>query len=293
MNQPLFILAPPRSFTSVVCAMLGQHPQLYGLPEVNLFAGGRLGDLQRWYRLRPRFQHGLLRAIAELGLGAQNEATIVAAQRWCAEQVELTTATVFDDLRHWAAPRMPVDKSPLYAYAPGALERIRQAFPGARFLHLLRHPYTTCESFQKMRRQIHEEGGQPFDFAFNPEKIWLEPHLRIAEFLETVPVAQTLRLRGEVLLADPDCYLPQLAQWLGLDAGPAAIAAMKHPERSPFARLGPINARYGNDLGFMENPALRRFSPPAVTLETSWELGGRVWPLSAVLRHYAEFFGYQ
>jgi hypothetical protein len=38
-GRPLFILAPPRSFTSVICGMIGQHPQMYGLPEVNLFAG--------------------------------------------------------------------------------------------------------------------------------------------------------------------------------------------------------------------------------------------------------------
>src|SRR5260221_9464285 len=31
--DPVFILALPRSFSSVVCGMLGQHPQMYGLPE--------------------------------------------------------------------------------------------------------------------------------------------------------------------------------------------------------------------------------------------------------------------
>ena len=37
MTQPLFILAPPRSFTTVTSAMIGQHPEMYGLPETNLF----------------------------------------------------------------------------------------------------------------------------------------------------------------------------------------------------------------------------------------------------------------
>jgi hypothetical protein len=32
----VFLLAPPRSFTTVVSSMLGQHPQLYGLPEMLL-----------------------------------------------------------------------------------------------------------------------------------------------------------------------------------------------------------------------------------------------------------------
>lgn len=42
MLEPLFILAPPRSFTSVVCAMIGQHPDMCGLPEVNLAIAGRM-----------------------------------------------------------------------------------------------------------------------------------------------------------------------------------------------------------------------------------------------------------
>src|ERR1700676_2245035 len=57
--DPVFILAPPRSFTSVIGTMVGQHPQLYGLAETKLLAyknmaawwhacversGGALGD---------------------------------------------------------------------------------------------------------------------------------------------------------------------------------------------------------------------------------------------------------
>jgi hypothetical protein len=38
VGHPLVILAPGRSYTSVVCTMLGQHPQMYNLPELHLFA---------------------------------------------------------------------------------------------------------------------------------------------------------------------------------------------------------------------------------------------------------------
>ena len=43
MTEPLFILAPPRSFTSVVCAMIGNHPQMLGLPETTGLDGPALG----------------------------------------------------------------------------------------------------------------------------------------------------------------------------------------------------------------------------------------------------------
>ncbi|MBE2242527.1 MAG: sulfotransferase, partial [Burkholderiaceae bacterium] len=47
MADPLFLLAPPRSYTSLVNAMLGQHPQAFGLPELCLFNVDKLIDLWR------------------------------------------------------------------------------------------------------------------------------------------------------------------------------------------------------------------------------------------------------
>ena len=38
---------------------------------------------------------------------------------------------------------------------------------------------------------------------------------------------------------------------------------MKHPERSPFAGLGPPGATLGNDPGFLADPVLRVRPTPA------------------------------
>ena len=45
MTPPLFILGAPRSFTSICCAMLGNHPDMFGLAETNLFGAATIGDL--------------------------------------------------------------------------------------------------------------------------------------------------------------------------------------------------------------------------------------------------------
>ena len=45
MKDPLIILSPPRSFSSVISTMIGQHPQIYGFPELHLFSGETLGDI--------------------------------------------------------------------------------------------------------------------------------------------------------------------------------------------------------------------------------------------------------
>src|SRR5580693_3977962 len=77
MAPPLFLLAPPRSYTSLVNAMLGQHPQAFGLPELCLFNVEQLVDLWRGSdgpisENGAVARHGLMRALAEIygaGLG--------------------------------------------------------------------------------------------------------------------------------------------------------------------------------------------------------------------------------
>jgi hypothetical protein len=298
MTHPVFILAPPRSFTSVVCGMIGQHPQLYGLPEVNLFAGATLADLGRWHGARPRLRHGLLRAVAELGLKGQEPADIDAAESWLTENASQPTATIWADLAAWAGPRGLVDKSPIYVLEEGALDRIWNGVPGARFIHMTRHPAGTCRSMQGLRDYIAKAGGRVAGAArgkgaaIDPGKFWLEPHLRAKEFLDSLPADRWLRLRGEDLMEAPDTYLPQIAEWLGLRTDAEAIAAMKQPEASAFARMGPANARFGNDPGFMESPALRPYHARAESLDDPLP-EGVTGGWSDTLRHYARLFGYR
>ena len=56
MLAPLFILCPGRSFSSVVASMIGQHPDAYGLPELNLFLGPTLGASNELYSATGRME---------------------------------------------------------------------------------------------------------------------------------------------------------------------------------------------------------------------------------------------
>ena len=64
MNHPLLILASSRSFTSVICAALGQHPQMYELPELHLFVADTLAGRER-FQARSKFIRRARRALAE------------------------------------------------------------------------------------------------------------------------------------------------------------------------------------------------------------------------------------
>jgi hypothetical protein len=304
----LFILAPPRSFTSIICGMVGQHPDMMGLPEINLFAEDDYATLEaRLYDMRPGFRHGLLRAIAEIGLGGQTVENVEAAQQWLEENRDLPAGEVFADLAAWAAPRRLVDKSPIYAYADESLLRIEAGVPGARYLHLTRHPRSVCESVFKLRERVQSAvdrlrkagvasaGDRMKNNRLaeidDPDQMWMEPHQRIMRFLDQVPRDRWLRMRGEDFMADPDRYLKDVAEWLGVDTGVAAIEAMKHPEQSPFACLGPRNARFGNDPSFMESPELRPYTPKPMELEGPLAGSGGTH-LSDALKACARDLGY-
>jgi hypothetical protein len=271
--------------------MLGEHPELYGLPEVNLFGADTIRGLLRLFQTRRRLEHGLLRAIAELGLGGQTEENITAAIRWLREYPEVRTADVFRDLGTWAGERALVDKSPLHVYMEGAMDRMLDAFPNARFIHLTRHPRHTCESVVKLQQAIVQGGGRILSKKLDPDQVWLRPHRRIDAFLGRLPNDQYQVVRGEDLLADPDVQLGEICQRLGISVDAAAIENMKHPERSPYAALGPPKAPFGTDPGFMKSPALRKYEPKPVSLEGPVAMPGN--PLfSEALIQYAQSLGY-
>jgi hypothetical protein len=299
LPPPLFILAPPRSFTSVVCGMIGQHPEMYGLPEVNLFVAERYIGLQMLYRrFRPHLAHGLLRAISELGLGGQTVENAEAARAFLEDEPHASTTRLFTDLVEWAAPRRVVDKSPLHVIKAEYLDRMYQAFPDAQFLHLTRHPLSTCKSVMKLSDEIGERGPQAQGGndgswrlvdpqSLDTDQIWGAPHRRIVDFLAPLPDQQKLRIRGEDLMGDPKTGLRQIAQWLGVSDADDALEAMLHPERSPFACLGPPNAMLGNDPNYLRNPVLKSFRAPEVSLDDDSEFA-----FSADAKRLAHELGY-
>lgn len=287
--------------------MIGCHPEMASLPETYLFAADQLADLDRLYAVQPRFQHGLLRAIAEYGLGGQSSENIQKARTRLHNSADTGTLAVFRELQAWAAPRRLVEKSPVYVFKPEAFRRMERAFPDARYLHLARHPRGACESVYRTRQSGHPDSpGQGrglfpgardmgrklgADSEVTPENMWLKPHLRILEFLEGIPAARKMFLRGEALVSEPVVNVIRIASWLGLETGDAAIQAMLRPENSPFARFGPAGAPLGNDRGFMQSPALRCVEGDSDDLEgpLSWDQNLR---FDENIKDYAARFGY-
>jgi len=297
MSAPLLILCPLRSFSSVVCAMLGQHPDMYGMPELNLFLADRLWGWLRLTQTRmPHGRDGLLRALAELHHDEQTEDTIDAAEDWIEAHLRWSTKEVFDHLLDSVSPRLAIDKSPSTVMNWKTLERMHAAYPDARYLHLTRHPGTYGRSLVRFVERSSQWGRTiPLD-RIDPERIWLQAHRRIVELTEALPEGQSLRIRGEEILAQPDAGLSRVLVWLGLDRDAQAIEQMKHPEQSPYAWVGPPNAEGGSDPDFLDSPVLsadrrpRGEDEPGLGDEYEWTRSATLSPETVSL---ARAFGYR
>lgn len=307
-NPPVFILAAPRSFTSVVCAMLGQHPQMYGMPELHLF---KCATLAEWFDLCrkepfPR-AHGLLRAVAQLYFGEQTDRTVLLARRWLVERLHLRTGQVFRGLGAKIYPATAVEKSPSISDDSESLTRAYRMFPRARFMHLVRHPKgqgASVMNFIKVREQhgpipashwllqLAGHGSNGGDATPDPQHAWHALNLNICKFLDSVPESQKRTVRGEDLLSKPDQAFLPILEWLHLRTDAPALERMKYPERSPYAHLGPRGAEFGNDRLFLQDPVLRLKPLPPHTLHgpLDWRPDGMAFTARVI--ELATRFGY-
>jgi len=260
---PLFILGSPRSYTSLACAMIGQHPQCYGVPELNLFTADRLENLLEEYAGYRQIQlHGLLRTVAQLYGGEQSLLSVDMAHRWILARLQKTTGEVYQELCRRVAPLRIVDKSPVYVESIDNLQRLQKTFPGAYYLHLVRHPRSQAESVMNVAKGMIAVMANSIDYSTDPPTVdpqisWYQVQRNIMGFLQRVPPERQMRMRGEDVLNGPREKLAEVCRWLGMDDDEAALDAMLHPERSPYASLGPVGAHLGNDLGFLKSPEFR------------------------------------
>lgn len=262
--QPIFILASPRSFTSLVCAMLGQHPEAYGVPEINLFVTETLNQLLEYSRAKRGFMiHGLLRTIAQLYAGEQTIESIQMARRWMHRRMDLNTSEVYRELCGRVAPLRIVDKSPAYSKNLKLLGSVDKTFPKAHYLYLTRHPRDQGKSVVKAPQAVLTLiAADSIDYSTNPPTIdpqyaWYRRQRKILNFLAKISPEQQMRLRGEDLCNAPREYLQKICQWLNFSWSESIYQAMLRTQDSSYACMGPYGAQWGNNPGFQTAPAFR------------------------------------
>lgn len=241
--------------------MIGQHPELAGLPELKLFCYATLGELDASlprYWVQRGIKHrspGLVRAVAQFEFGGQTSDAIASAQARLKDRSHWRGEEVFDVLMERLSPRAAVEKSPENVETDAALSRLTSAYPRARYLHLTRHPVSTQRSVQEhWNRTIpdHPMQGHPMSVIAS----WVEAQRRILRLTAALPQSRSMRVRAEDVLNDTRPQLRVIAAWLGVRTDEDAIEAMAHPEASPFASIGIEGSGIlgGHDPNFLRDP---------------------------------------
>jgi hypothetical protein len=263
--------------------MLGQHPELYGFPELNLFLTRTVAHL---LQLDDTMSHvtgrqfcytfGLTRAVAQMRFDSQSEDALVQAVAWLKDRARWNTSHMFRYLLRLAGPRIGVDKSPRTCLSTRSLHRALEFHSNTRFMHLTRDPVNAIRSLVESFN-----GGRPFgasacstrERAGFAVQLWCFCQETILRETAGLPSQRFLRVRSEDLLDHPDSELPRICRWLGVRDDREAIEPMLQPECSPYAY--PIASLNGQDQdpAFLTDPRLRPAQPPLTPdLPESWDL---------------------
>ncbi len=283
--DPIFILAAPFSGASFAAAVLGRHPALYAVPQLDLFMADYVGELLEIVDIgQGAHGDGLMRAVATLEFGGQEDEHIDRARQWLRGRADITTAEVLHLLATMAAPRrlvVPDVETPLRT---SDLLRLRAAAPRAEVVQLLRHPYTQG---LVQAAWLRERLFIPADFkdhsrqppVLDPQLGWFRVHRNIERQLSIDPQIRIVPQRIEDIDVTSEVSLRALCTALGVPADEAALSAMAQPDAWTFAGFGPPSAPYGLEADVLAPIVLpREWDPkPRLEGELPWRTDGEAF----------------
>jgi amino acid adenylation domain-containing protein len=227
-NPPaMFILAPPRSGTTLLRVMLAGHPQLFAASELQLLGFNTLAERRQAFTGRfSLWLEGTIRAIMELHRCTAEEAKHIMAEY---EHSGYTTKQFYRVLQEWIGDRLLVDKSPSYVLDCDTLEKAERDFDNALYIHLIRHPYAMVRSFERRHmEQVLFLRDHRFSNRQLAELVWVVSHQNAVEFLRYIPPHRQYRLHFENLVQQPRASMEALCQALCLEFQPDMVHPYKN-----------------------------------------------------------------
>ncbi len=214
--QPIFVLGLPRSGTTVLERMLGNHSQVVSAGELNDF-----GHQLRWgadQAGRSLLDAPLLQALPTLDY-AQIGARYLQQTQWRA-----------------GSARWYIDKLPANAVAIGAIAR---ALPGALIVHLVREPMAVC--FSNYRALFGDSYAYSYDLH-TLARHYRAHHGLMAQWRAALP-GRVIDVDYARMVRDPSTVLQQLMAYCGLDIEPGQIDITRNAAAS--ATLSSVQVREG------------------------------------------------
>lgn len=257
-TQICFLLSAPRSGSTLVRRMLNCHPEIYAPMELHLMCYQDFG--QRDKELSDNDHSHLL------------EGTIVARQeirdmpRSVSQAIDKmyardrrTVTKFYTEIDPYIQTKILIDKTPTYAFSRATLDRIKNTFPQAKFIHLVRRPNAVIKSI------IDSEIGQLIRFVKTsniepnrfPEALWCLCERNILSAMKDEG-SRILRIEYESIVESPVSAMNMIHRFLEIRPS---------QEINPYLQSeGQSEEKVGSYAGDLKN-FLRNFIDPSVANE--------------------------
>ena len=216
-NSPaIFILAPPRSGTTLLRVMLAGHSSLFCPAELQLLSFNTLAERRQAFSGKySLWLEGTIRALMEIHDCSADQAKEIMEEY---EARDFTTKQFYKVLQDSINGRTLVDKSPSYASDLATLHKAERDFDNPIYIHLSRHPYAMARSFANYHMDqvlfLHDHPFTPLQLG---ELIWTISHRNILDFLAHVPAHRQFHMRYEDLVTDPPTMMRQMCATINLE----------------------------------------------------------------------------
>ncbi|MHA6326656.1 sulfotransferase [Roseivivax sp. CAU 1753] len=252
---PVIVLAAPGAGGQVVASALGRNAAAFDLPVLNAELEDTIYAMVfEMQGVRAAQLHGTLRALAYLLSGEQSLHSVDMARRWLMRRLHLSSA----ELAHWVCARL----SPRRAIVPvasglfseTARNRLAEIYRGADLLIVTRDPASHEAAVMSDHAGAAAtllgayDTAEPGAALPDPARLRSMAEDGMEHLLGSMPDSPVHHVHFDDLLRDPEAELRRLAKALALPHDPAQLARMRHPERSPFATVGPYGAHGRGDI---------------------------------------------
>jgi tetratricopeptide (TPR) repeat protein len=213
--MPIFIVGLPRSGTTLVERILGSHTDVESAGELNDFALALMDAVRRQQAGAPVTRRAMVALSAKVDFAALGR-----------DYLRRARGSVP------GAPRF-TDKMPLNYLYCGLIAR---ALPGAKIVHLTRHPLASCYAMYKTLFK----DGYPFSYDLGDIGRYYVAYRRLMDHWNMVLPGVIHELNYETLVADQVGETRRLLDFCGLDWQDATLDFHRNPAATTTASAAQI-----------------------------------------------------
>jgi tetratricopeptide (TPR) repeat protein len=217
-DAPIFIVGLPRSGTTLVERILGSHSCVYAAGELNHFALCLVDAVRRASGGAPLPRPELVARSASINFAALGR-----------EYLGRVAALGF--AQAWFTDKMPLN----YLY----LGLIRRALPGARIVHVRRHPLAVCYAMYKNLF----EGAYPFSYDLNEIARYYLAYRRLMAHWGKIMPEGIHEVSYERLVFDQLGETRRLLEFCGLTWEDACVDFQQNPAATVTASAAQVRQR--------------------------------------------------